>query len=64
MPAAHPKLITRDIDLPDNTRLSLIALQRQQIGLPAKFHGDSLTIDGHHPGAIDTIPDEERATID
>jgi hypothetical protein len=50
---------------PDNTHLPLpIALQRQQIGLPAKFHGDGLTINGHHPGAIDTIPDEERATID
>ena len=44
--------------------LPLIVLQRQQIGLPAKFHGDALTINGHYPGAIDTIPDEERATID
>jgi hypothetical protein len=64
MPAAHPKLITRDIDRPDNKRYPLIVLQRQQIGLTAKFHRDGLTIHGHYPGAIDTIPDEERATID
>jgi hypothetical protein len=64
MPAAHPQLITRDIDLPDNTRYPLIVLQGQQIRLPAKFHGDGLTIYGHHPGAIDTIANEERATID
>ena len=58
MPAAHPKLITRDIDRPDNKRYPLIVLQRQQIGLPAKFHGDGLPINGYNPGAIDTIPDE------
>jgi hypothetical protein len=38
---------------PDNTHLPLIALQRQQVGLPAKFHGDGLTINGHTPGAIE-----------